>query len=435
MAAQDSNIHASFSQAQHDDDDDDVDLINIHTECMFQCRETVILKYIHRYPEALAISDKSIVGDGNLPLHSLLSNMRSATNAALTMIEKYPTALYHPNNRGQLPLHMECQRQCRSFIISKCIELNPNALSHIDISKNLPLHFILRKHLSSVEDALMMIEKYPAALQHPNQSGELPIHVECKLRNRSSIMSKCIELYPESLSKADVVGNLPLHLLLQKDSSSNYVLMMIGKYPAALSHSNYHGQIPLHIECGNRCRSAVIAKCIEQYPEALSTEDADGYLPLHVLLKNESSSVKDALTMIKKYPTSLKHQIDGGFLGFYTTRCWRIESPILTRCLELHSEALNDETVFLIMTHINKHNWHDFSSVLSIVFTTFPMSLYHDPETHIEDDIRKDPHIRRRILNGLLPRHVFTPTHEVDYRHLNWQPREAMMMLFSQMKQ
>jgi hypothetical protein len=35
---------------------------------------------------------------------------------------------------------------------------------------------------------------------------------------------------------------------------------------------------------------------------------------------------------------------------------------------------------------------------------------------------------------NLLPHHVFTPTHEIDYRDLNWQSREAMMMLLSQIK-
>jgi hypothetical protein len=47
------------------------------------------------------------------------------------------------------------------------------------------------------------------------------------------------------------------------------------------------------------------------------------------------------------------------------------------------------------------------------------MSLY-DQGISINYDFQDDPdYYRRRILE--LPRHVFTPTHDADYRALNWQ--------------
>jgi hypothetical protein len=60
------------------------------------------------------------------------------------------------------------------------------------------------------------------------------------------------------------------------------------------------------------------------------------------------------------------------------------------------------------------------------------MGLY-DHRTFLQFDKRKDPTYRRRILH-LLPRHVFTPTHDADSRDLNWKPRSALVMLLTQMK-
>jgi hypothetical protein len=90
---------------------------------------------------------------------------------------------------------------------------------------NLPLHVLLQKPSSSDELAMVIIEKYPAALQHQNENGYLPIHIECEELCRSEILSKCIELYPESLAVTGNWGKLPLHLLLLNIlSSSNLAL-------------------------------------------------------------------------------------------------------------------------------------------------------------------------------------------------------------------
>jgi hypothetical protein len=105
------------------------------------------------------------------------------------------------------------------------------------------------------------------------------------------------------------------------------------------------------------------------------------------------------------------------------------------RCIELYPESVDDDIICLVFDNINEHNYHrgsGYRSVVTMIFTIRPMSLYRPRASKI-NDIRTNPDYRRRILN-LLPRHVFTPRHELDYRDLNWQPRAAMMMLLSQMK-
>jgi hypothetical protein len=212
----------------------DIDLdLPVHLECENQSRSIIIAKCIDLYPEALAKSNK----EGDLPLHSLLKNMTSTVQDALMMIKKLPDSVKHQNNYGYLPLHIECSRQGRLSSMLKLIELYPESLAMTDRSECFPLHVLLRNKSSTVDVALMIIEKYPAALKHQKIcSHYLPIHVECDNQCRPYVISKCIELYPESLAIAGL-GYLPLHLLLRKISITvDIALLMIVKYPTALKH-------------------------------------------------------------------------------------------------------------------------------------------------------------------------------------------------------
>jgi hypothetical protein len=209
--------------------------------------------------------------------------MYSSAEVLLKMINDRPYLVMqpHPKHSNEYPLHVECLHHYRSAILSKCIEIYPQALAKADVAGYLPLHRLLERHFSSDEDALMMIEKYPIALRHPTSFSELPLYIECQNQCRSSIISKCIELYPEALAADNIHGYLPLHQVLKKNTSSTEeALMMMEKYPAALHHQNINGELPLHIECMHQCRSAIISKYIELFPEALDTKNGQGCIPL-----------------------------------------------------------------------------------------------------------------------------------------------------------
>jgi hypothetical protein len=266
-----------------------------------------------------------------------------------------------------------------------------------------------------------------------DELDELDLHEECKNQCRSSIILQYIDRYPESLSKIDMSGYLPLHLLLMNRSLAvQDILAMIEKHPDALKH-HCRLQYPLHIECMKQCRSVILAKCVELYPEALTKADWLNYLPLHKLLWNESSTVEDALMMIDKYPAALERRDFDGYFPVHIECKVLCRSAIISKCIELYPQAFDEFVIRLVIMKVNHHkNFRHYAPVLSLVFTGRPMSLYTH-HANLKEDIRKLPDTRRRILN-LLPRRVFTPTHESDYRDLNWQPRAAMMMLLSQMK-
>jgi hypothetical protein len=262
---------------------------------------------------------------------------------------------------------------------------------------------------------------------------------ECEYECRSSILSEYIEHdpLPVLLSEADRDCVLHLHQILYNPSSSiEIALMMIEKYPAAVSQRDIHGYLPLRLECMEQCRAIIISKCIELYPEALAIADNyRGDIPLQAILRNDRSSIDAALSMIEKYPALLQHQNDGRF-PLHTECSNRCRPSIISKCIELYPQALNDRAILDICLHVEKSNFSEYLTILSMIFTILPMKLYgqYAPIYKVRDeDIRGDPDCRRRILN-LLPRHIFTPTHESDFRDLNWQPRSAMMMLLSQMK-
>jgi ankyrin repeat protein len=401
----------------------------LHMECMGPCRSSIIAKCIELYPESLCTVDDG----GYLPLHSVLWNSSSSVEDALMMMEMHPRGLEVKQSNGYLPLHIECMGKCRSSVIAKCIELYPESLRTVDDYGYLPLHQLLRNTSSSVEDALMMIEIHPRALEVQLSNGNIPLHIECIYQCRPSIISKCIELYPQGLEVVNNLNYLPLHSLLSNTllSTDAIALMMIAKYPAALEHRNYNGLLPIHIGCHRQCSSAVLAKCIEIYPVSLSMSDTQGSLPFHLLLYNENSSVEDALMMMEKYPAALQH-FCGDYLPLHIECGTQCRAVIISKHIEIYPESLDENAIDLIISKIDKTNFNRYTSVLSIVFTARPMSLYnHDPS--IKHDIRFDSTYRRRILN-LLPLRVLTPIHYADYRDLNWQPRAAMMMFLSQMQ-
>jgi hypothetical protein len=57
----------------------------------------------------------------------LLSNNLFNIADALMLVE-LSIALWHLTVNGKLPLHIECKRQCRPSIASKCIEVHPEAV-------------------------------------------------------------------------------------------------------------------------------------------------------------------------------------------------------------------------------------------------------------------------------------------------------------------
>jgi hypothetical protein len=362
----------------------------IHLELRGRHRSAILSKCIELYPEALAAADDI----GCLPLHCLLGSMWSSLDDALLMIEKYPAASQHQNKFGELPLHIECKHQCRSSIISKCIELYPEALSKTDAvsDESLPLHIVLANTSSSIDDALMMIDKYPAALQHQSNYVYLPLHIECMTQCRSAIISKIIELYPEALAVPENDEELPLHALLKNENSSiDMALMMMKKYPAALQHANDDCELPIHIECKHQSRFEVIRRCLEIFPPS-STITINSH-------RNCQHDVPLEIVIQRILPMSVDDEEVDGIGHVYSilpvlTLLVKLNPVLLAECVPVPSSFENPDRVGIIIidyyhlllnlvpddsTHSMSHdslslrkylNWKSRSSLICILLKT-----------------------------------------------------------------
>jgi ankyrin repeat protein len=324
------------------------DNLPMHLECARLCRSRVLSKYIELFPDALVVANQF----GNLPLHFLLNNPASLVDDAIAMIESYPEALLYRCQSGDTPIVLECIMQCRSQVLLRCIEIYPKCLEIASLNQFLPLHWLLANEISSANDAVMMIEAYPAALSHMSSSNNLPIHIECKCQCRHDILEVMINLFHDCLSMANDVGMLPLHLALYEDitaeDSSDAILMLIERYPEAVKAAVYE-RLPIHLECDRLCRSSILAKCIEYYLESLTIADQNGSLPLHLLLCNPHSEISDALMMIDEYPRSLRTFNNFGDLPIHVECTYRCRQEIVRKCIEEYPES------FLIS------NWQDVS--------------------------------------------------------------------------
>jgi hypothetical protein len=172
----------------------------IHIECRYHCKLPVISKCIEVYPESLTIADNF----GCLPLHRVLANPASSTAVALFMIEKDPETLRHGTLRDQLPIHVECQKQCRSSVISRCIQLYPESLSKCSTSGSLPLTRALCKvtyeNIHQKRKSLgILLSSHPASFYHPPDD---PMIDKFYMMRDPLCRRLILNLYPSCLSSA-----------------------------------------------------------------------------------------------------------------------------------------------------------------------------------------------------------------------------------------
>jgi hypothetical protein len=137
--------------------------------------------------------------------------------------------------------------------------------------------------------------------------------------------------------------------------------------------------------------------------------------------------------MIEKLPAALTCRIHCGYLPLHLEFMNQCRSSIISKSIELYPETLDNVTISIIVDKTNKNNFRARASALSIMFHCSSDESLYEKVTFAQNDIRKDPTNRRRILQ-LIPRHVFIPKHDADNRDLNWRPRSAMVMLLSRMK-
>jgi len=156
------------------------------------------------FPESLEVKDCT----GYIPLHYAASKVPSEILELLC--DKNPASLrIEVDNTKKLPIHLLCERakSCANLTggLQKMIELCPESLLHPDEAGNLPLHSLLLGKHPDLQFVKILISKNPAALQHKNKSGMLPIHLA-----NDDMFLQCAQAFPGGLEERDGESTLPM---------------------------------------------------------------------------------------------------------------------------------------------------------------------------------------------------------------------------------
>ena len=111
-----------------------------------------------------------------MPLHILCNNSKvdegTATQKLKLLIEKYPEAVRHTDNDGDLPIHLASKRRSPEF-------------------------------------CRVLIEAYPGSERISNAEGQLPLHFACVANNVATV-AFLLRTYQDAINHADVEGVYPI---------------------------------------------------------------------------------------------------------------------------------------------------------------------------------------------------------------------------------
>jgi ankyrin repeat protein len=152
---------------------DDDGQLPLHFACMNMLPEEVVKFLIQECPASILVPDAV----GNLPLHSACSSRTGLIfdNIQL-LVESYPIALTHKNNRKQTPLHIACGRTNSVDVIEFLVRKNRDVLCWQDQNGCLPLHYICGIYFVKDMFALMRLHMplLPQLIQVKNKQGKTP---------------------------------------------------------------------------------------------------------------------------------------------------------------------------------------------------------------------------------------------------------------------
>jgi len=277
-----------------------------------------------------------------MPLPYLCENKKMDETTAIQilklLIEKYPEAVRHMNNNGDLPIHIAARRRSPEFC-RVLIEAYPGSERISGIRGTLPLHWAcFTNSLATVE---YLYRQYPDAINHATTDGHYPIHaaalagttlrdnpataavivqflLDCdpnqKLKqfqgmsllhfacqmmeyNDSNIetgiqLIKIIfDAHPEAIEDNRIASNIHrFHQQVQAFINGELVYARQANDHRLMMTPDDNGQLSLHTALQNNVRLGSIKLLVKGFPTALRTLDSNFALPLHIACEHHDSA-------------------------------------------------------------------------------------------------------------------------------------------------
>eukprot|EP00536_Pseudo-nitzschia_multiseries_P002319 jgi/Psemu1/183239/e_gw1.30.132.1 len=167
-------------------------------------------------PEAAAY----IGNDGWTALHHACNRRCPYPDVVKSLIRAYPDALLCSEEKGWLPLHYACRFKAPRDVVELLLHSDPEkgrvAVSRPDRKGRSPLYYAVRYDAPAGNGELIskLVELCPEAASTPDTDGRLPLHLACLTkRNWEDGLSHLFDAYPSAIAHRDKRELLPLHLV------------------------------------------------------------------------------------------------------------------------------------------------------------------------------------------------------------------------------
>ncbi len=174
------------------------------------------------------------------------ANVGAAMDVIKAIFDADPEVIGHESlRRDDIVLHPDV----RAFVnrqLAYFRHANNTRLMTAPFSQS-PLHMALPSDYARLGSIKLLVKGNPLAVQTPNNSGALPLHVACMHHKVADVVEYLIELDTTTLDAVDYEGNTALHYACR---SANYeaIALLLEKYDAvSVSKRNAEGKLPIEI--------------------------------------------------------------------------------------------------------------------------------------------------------------------------------------------
>ena len=214
---------------------------------------------------------------GNTSLHMACQN--GSTDMVQYLVEERKCDVNVPNNKGELPMHLACKHKYDKEIV-RLVSLDCD-VNRRDEAGNTPLLEAVQNH--NIDSVTFLVKERRCDVNVPNNKGELPLHLACKLEYCKGIV-RLVSVGCD-VNRQDEAGNTPLHMALQK-GSTDIVQYLAEERKCDFNVANNKGELPLHLACKHRCGQKIVR--LVSLGCDVNRQDEAGNTPLHIACQNSS---------------------------------------------------------------------------------------------------------------------------------------------------
>eukprot|EP00984_Skeletonema_dohrnii_P030956 scaffold22890_cov109-Skeletonema_dohrnii-CCMP3373.AAC.3 len=289
-----------------------------------------------------SLHSNRVINEGWMPLHYLCDNENVGEISALEilklLVEKYPEAVRHADNKGLLPLHFSCEFKtpefCRVLIeaypgsermsnnnfgvlpfhcacgsnsvatVEYLYKLYPDAINHAATNGLYSIHDVIicmthrTNQTAAVETVRYLLKCDPNVIFQKFNGIESMLHFACHWGeyNESNIgdalefIKVMYDANPEAIEDDEMVSDIhEFHQQVQAFINRQLVYASQAEDHRQMMTPDMNGQLPLHRALQNNVRLGSIKLLVKGNPSAIRNVDISCAMPLHVACEYHDS--------------------------------------------------------------------------------------------------------------------------------------------------